>query len=578
MGVLKFQSWLRREFKIFYSKVLAELADGLKVDRLFIDFNAMIHNAINEAYRTDDEHEKEKMFKSPESYWLGDDGVAGLIMAEIIAILDIVRPESLLYIAADGPVMKAKLIQQRQRSFKSKPGGEPFNRNQVKPGTEFMQTICAEIRSRLAKHAENVISARDSFPRVVEFSDATAFGEGEHKIMIAMKRKTDRVGRGRRPIDVIYSPDSDMHFLTYLHASPEDNVIIMRKVHEVKEDGEEFEYFYATKIRDALMRKGFHSIRDFVLICCLGGNDFVPALPFLKFGDGDVFGALSKAYLDTFGKDRRHEVMYNASKVNWGMFQRYLESLEPISEQFLSEVGKAQVSQSYKYYDPLNGDDRRSKVLMWAMGDESSEYKPEFNQAFFNQKYKQFIFGTFHESHEIREDFNFDSTIEQVRNYLEGLVWVMSYYDNQDAGVNHDWAYQFHYPPDVADLRKYVMIYKDNPTWEFNPLNTTIQVRNTPLEHLMAILRKEDLHLVPAIVRTLFLQEMPHLFPESVQIDRTLVPIGEEGRDIVLIDYPNMAEIRRVFEAIREDPNVQARNVKRGLFKVWPKTKGKKKE
>ena len=574
MGVLKFQSFLRREFKEHCSRQLATLTDEREVRRLFVDFNAMIHNAINDTYSTEDPDELRLMFESPESYWLSPEGVVDHVMQEMIEVLDIARPKELLYIAADGPVMRAKLAQQRQRTYKSKPGSQPFDRNLVKPGTEFMITICSEVRSRLGKLAMEITAARGNFPHEVIFSDAFAPGEGEHKIMTMLKTKAKKNNTYDRQYDVVYSPDSDMHFLVYLHAAPNDNVVIMRRTHKIGEDGEKYEYFHATRIRAEIIKMGFPNIRDFVLICCFGGNDFVPALAFAKFGDGDVFGTLMRTYIATFGRQKGLSAIFSGTSIKWNMLLRYVQALLPASDTFLSKAGTMQVEQSHKFYDPLKGEDRRSKVLMWAMGYEGNESgKPDFDASFFNSRYKQFIFGTFHQIDQPREEFNFDATQEQVHNYLEGLVWVLSYYDNQEEGVNHDWVYSFHYPPDVVDLADYLQLHQENPTWEVRPLDTSIQPINSPMEHLMAILRKEQLYMLPTVLKTIVIDQLPHLYPEEVQVDLTNVPFGDEGREIVLIDFPDMTEIRNVFSAVRDDPNVKSRNLKKGNLRVWPRVK-----
>jgi 5'-3' exonuclease len=636
MGVLKFQQWLRTKFREHVRTDLKALIGEKEVRRLLIDFNAIIHNEATEAYTSDDPDVLEAMKSAPQSFVLEEGGVVDLIMEELQDLIEIVKPKRLVYIAADGVVMKAKILQQRQRSFKTKTSDHPFNRNSVKPGTQFMITVCAEVRSRLARYAKDMeaITEVSEFPLEIEFSDDSEPGEGEHKIMTKLKERPKRRGSFDREVDVIYSPDSDMHFLSFLHASPSDEVVIMRHVHrrvhekvdeslsqededdeeegdakkeveveeneDIKEADSPYEFFYTSAILRALKKQGFADIRDFVFVCCFAGNDFVHPLPFVKYGDGNVFASIHHAYIKTFGRQRSYGTIYDGATVNWANVLKFLETLEGISDKFLENGGRMQILRSDKYYNPKTEEDRRAPFLSWAIsegvragrreaqskvgkgkeqergtkvgrkGEERKErMEVQFNPAFFNDKYRRFIFGTFHDPTEIRENLTYDLTNDMCKNYLEGLVWTMEYYANQGTGVNSDWSYVFHYSPTVFDLKRYVADHLEKPTWYDVPLSRLNSVINKPLEHLIAVLKQEDLYLVPDIVSMLFLKYMPHLFPTVVVTDSTMVPFGEEWRETVLVNIPDMASIRRLFSSIAEVEEVAKINARKSRVKVW---------
>jgi 5'-3' exonuclease len=571
MGVLKFQQWLRLKFSHHHSQNLHTLTQGATVGRFFIDFNAVIHNAINEVYETDDPDELERMYNMTAAYWTSSGGVLDLILTEIFDQINLVRPTRLVYIAADGPVMKAKLMQQRQRSYKSDTS-QPFNRNQVKPGTDFMTTICSRVRQALKIWAKEGSESGEYRPAEIHLSDAFDEGEGEHKIMTLLNNKNSNPRGSQREVDVIYSPDSDVHFLSYIHANTK-RTFIMRKLHEVTNENEPYEFFDATKIREEILRKyGFGNIQDFVLVCCFGGNDFIPALPFAKFGDGNVFDAITYTYVKVFGH-RSSPALYSDNNIKWEALARYLSVLEIESRKFLEKAALNQIENIDRYYNAEANEDRRSAVLQWSLMGVDGDV--EFNSTLFNERYKKYIFGTFHESDMIRESFNFDATQDQVANYLEGLAWVMSYYHTQGTNVNHDWCYTFHYPPDIIDIRKYLVLNHEDPIWTETPLNRTHQTLNTPLEHLVTILKREELWMLPQIVGTLFLQEMPDLFPEDVYVDKTGIPFGVEGKDVVLINFPSMSQIRSVFDLVRDDPSVLRINkVRKNPTKIWPSNRG----
>ena len=581
MGVLKFQQWLRTEFRKHVSSRLSELIGDKGVKRLFVDYNAIVHMAATEVYDVDDPVIYDAMMQEPDAYILSEGGIVDVIMEELIGLIETVRPKRLVYIAADGVAMKAKIVQQRQRSFKSGSDTHPFNRNKVKPGTQFMTMVCSEIRSRLKQYAKENGDDTDvgEFPSKIEFSDDSDPGEGEHKIVKMFNKKPNQRRGFDREVDIVYSPDADMHFLMMLHSNPQsDNVVIMRHAFKQppKEDDEEpqeqpkYEYFHTSEISKVLRKTGFPEIRDFLFVCIFGGNDFVPSLPCFKYGDGNVFGELVSAYRRTFGIDKGRGSIYDGDNIMWSNVVKYLQSLESVSQTFLERGGNKQIMRPDLYYDEKTGEDRRSKVLEWSMSD-SEEGNAKFSQAFFNQRYKSYIFGTFHNRELGREDITYDLTPDMVRSYLEGFLWVMEYYSNQGQGVNHDWCYPFHYAPDVPDIKNYVETKGKKPDWYDVPLYKFNDVVNTPLQHLVAVLKQEDLYLLPDIVRVLFLKEMPHLFPSSVQTDRTCVPFGQEWREVILINYPSMASIRTLFEVIKDNPDVVAKNKRRIFTAVWEK-------
>ena len=70
-------------------------------------------------------------------------------------------------IAMDGLVPYAKIVQQRYRRMRIKEDTEPFDRNQISPGTPYMKELEAGIRSR--------------FPHFI-LSSTLEPGEGEHKL------------------------------------------------------------------------------------------------------------------------------------------------------------------------------------------------------------------------------------------------------------------------------------------------------------------------------------------------------------------------------------------------------------
>ena len=93
----------------------------LTIDNLYFDLNCLIHPCC---HGLTDETE---MYEN--------------ILDNIHKIVNIVKPNDMVYIAIDGPCPKPKMIQQRLRRFKSAKEKKEWDTNKITPGTEFMENL-----------------------------------------------------------------------------------------------------------------------------------------------------------------------------------------------------------------------------------------------------------------------------------------------------------------------------------------------------------------------------------------------------------------------------------------------------
>jgi len=173
-------------------------------------------------------------------------------------LFNAVRPRKLMYIAIDGVAPRAKMNQQRARRFRSaqearekheaaydlfqslasqglfseevseqvkpKPLGDQFDSNTITPGTKFMYGLSGHLKKYIAKKLQNDKAWQDI---IVLFSDASAPGEGEHKIMSFVRAQRSQPGYNPNTVHVLHGLDADLIMLAL--ATHEVHFYILRE-------------------------------------------------------------------------------------------------------------------------------------------------------------------------------------------------------------------------------------------------------------------------------------------------------------------------------------------------------------
>jgi 5'-3' exonuclease len=209
----------------------------LEVDVFGVDFNCFIHRYLNES-----------------------DPVKSVLDA-FDHILQTVCKAKQVYVALDGLVPYAKIVNQRYRRMKVKEGSELFDRNQISPDTPFMREL------------EQALKAR--FPFVI-LSSTQEPGEGEHKLFLELKKLPEE----QRRTVCIYGLDADLILISLIHHS----VTAPGGLHLLRESGE----FNDPKLAEAefgklsiwklLSQLPMDILQYTALSVLCFGNDFMPSL------------------------------------------------------------------------------------------------------------------------------------------------------------------------------------------------------------------------------------------------------------------------------------------------------------
>lgn len=448
--------------------------NNVKIDYICLDFNCCIHGCVR---------------KVDKKYWsLPSKMLEQKIIQEVVKyvnyLLGFVKPKKGICIFVDGLVPVAKMRQQRDRRFKkiiekqqirelyekhNEPYDEiPFDTNAITPGTLFMKTLCSAVRSEISKnnrHLQFVFSGDDEK------------GEGEHKCFHWIQT---HLANEKSSISV-YGLDADLIMLSLLHldqnASNHSLYLLREKVHfgkvvyNLETHMEELLYFNVNAFRKFTTSYYKTSIPEYVCLCSLMGNDFIPHHPGLEISsDGielliDIYNEIKNKY--------RLSIVDECAEINWYCLLKIMETL----------------SKSYEYNLLLEKENKmsnkRRKIIHYTHDTEFQKEKflyehsglfetPTFtikNNPCWNNDYYEFLF----------EEQDRDII---VKHYLQSLFWANSYYHKKS--VSYSFYYIHDYAPLFCDIRDYLLTHMSNLNEriecellrdgsDISYLNTTIQ-------------------------------------------------------------------------------------------------------
>lgn len=299
MGVPGLFSWLKKRWPLAVQKVkpydLVDEAEVAPVDNLYLDLNGLIHPSVaegNSAHGLDYAKFEDHFFNYMDQ------------------IIETAQPRKLVYLAVDGIAPAAKLAQQRQRRFRSaterhdcanqenilrkemtqkglcapRETAGQFDTNAITPRTDFMLRVAQSLRRYVADRVQ-------SSGLVMILSDDGVPGEGEHKAMQFIRAQRAQPGYDPTTHHCMVGSDADLILLGL--ATHEIEFSILREDKWIRlwivRDYLEFE-FAELKAQGKLSFEFDieRLINDFVLVCSLIGNDFLPHLPALDVHEGAI--------------------------------------------------------------------------------------------------------------------------------------------------------------------------------------------------------------------------------------------------------------------------------------------------
>mmetsp|Transcript_29497 Transcript_29497/g.57741 ORF Transcript_29497/g.57741 Transcript_29497/m.57741 type:complete len:554 (-) Transcript_29497:445-2106(-) len=438
MGVPKFFRWLSERYPLINQRLVV----NSEFDCFYLDMNGIIHNC-SQKEQQDNLQTEEELFQKIFSY--------------TDHLFRIVRPRKLIYLAIDGVAPRAKMNQQRSRRFRSVKELEKiknvvnetsnlseiemsfFDSNCITPGTEFMKKLSFSFK----KWLENKIKFDPEWQQGCDiiFSGSEVPGEGEHKIMNYI-RKIQKCNKNKSKTlrHCLYGLDADLIMLglvahenqfTLLREKlvwkgTQQNMKSMDSFKKKKEPaGDEFHLLEISLLRDMLYLEFkpkeswffvFNIERivdDFIFMCMLIGNDFLPSLPHLSIASGGL-NLLVRSY---------KEIQKDSKGYLTKKYQMHLGRVELFLEKISNEAEEFFFCQNEK-----NSENPNSKI----------DYK------------KNYYFSKLNLDCSLEKDKK--RLVKLKTDYIQGLNWCLYYYHKGCPSWN--WFYPEYYAPLTSDLKE----------------------------------------------------------------------------------------------------------------------------
>jgi len=235
----------------------------VETDIFALDFNCFIHK-----------------------YLKPENPVGSIVIALETMMTTMVRAKK-VYLAFDGLVPYAKMVQQRYRRMRRQDPGE-FDKHQISPGTPFMRDLADTLRFL--------------YPNIL-ISDTLEPGEGEHK----MFRWFRTIPEEERKTICIYGLDADLVLIS-IAQSHLGEIELLRE----KED-DSFATISISAIKQVLPMDPEKYVK--MAVMCFG-NDFMPALGMFSLREDGYARALYYADKPTAGKDEKKVLMKRAKETD----------------------------------------------------------------------------------------------------------------------------------------------------------------------------------------------------------------------------------------------------------------------
>ena len=411
---------------------------------LFMDCNSIIYDAFHALNKETPVHNVENI-------------IIENVISKINCYIQNINPTNILYIAFDGVAPFAKMEQQRKRRYKSwfqttvnekdNTAQTFWNSCSITPGTNFMNTL-----SKTIQYAFENKECEYNVQKII-VSGSNENGEGEHKLF--------RYLRKNNCLDFnvfVYGLDSDLIMLSIFHHRYCKNILVFREAPE----------FIKSKVADVSQKDDLlfmdigilntailnemdckfndtQRIYDYIFMCFLLGNDFLPHFPSLNIRTHGI-DILMDTYKYVIGNyPNRFFISKKTGNIQWRFFGMFIEELAKNEQDFVIREYNIKSKMGNMIFS-VETEEERENILTNApiiIRNEENYIWPY--EKYWEERYYKTLFKIPRSKENLKNICN---------NYLEGMEWVFKYY-TEDC-PDWKWKYNYNYPPLLMDLSRFV--------------------------------------------------------------------------------------------------------------------------
>ena len=514
MGVPSYFSYIIKNHPQIIKKIYQMQSANIGFKRLYMDCNSILYDSYHSTPITEtttlDEFEKIILQKT---------------VLKIEEYVHKIRPSDVLYIAFDGVAPFAKMNQQRNRRYKSwfqsmifgSSTNPLFSTSMFTPGTKFMKRLSTFMITTF-HHQEKKYNIKK-----ILLATPEQCGEGEHKLYDHLRKFPMTDGTNTNHV-AIYGLDADLIMLSLFHLSFCDNIFVFREAPEFMRNALSTE---RTDIENELwcldisqlgrsianeMRCSCpdpHRVYDYVFLCFLLGNDFLPHFPALNIRTNGIQRLLD-IYRIVIGNKPKCFLLSETTPptLEWRQVSKLISSLAKHEHSFILQEYAIRKKWNYRSIDSFKCKTDKEKEETFQstpilFREEELYISPQ--QDGWKERY---YFRFFRE----KENASFSETVSKKEiciNYLEGLEWVCKYYSSNCP--DWTWKYNYTYPPLLIDLVSFVPHYSTT----FLKTHSNMYRSFSPNVQLAYVLPKSQLHLLSEKNKRILLEKYTSYYPET---------------------------------------------------------------
>ena len=514
MGVPGLFSSIIREHNNADYEIIKKQIDNELLNHFYLDFNCALYTALY----------SDSGIKTEETLILH-------IIEYLETICNVIPYLAFIYIAIDGCPPFAKVVQQKDRRYHSvckknrankinEVFGTDIDKTKINnnidtniftPGTAFMYQLSSAIKK--------AIKTNKTFAnKTIIFSDSSIVGEGEHKILQHIKlakhlaidgTDSEKLLYSTEHNTIIYGLDGDLIFLSTILKI--ENIYLFREANEYgnlasTHQGKKFLFMDISNMTNAIfdsfkkynpnINKDIQNriIDDYVFLCMLLGNDFMPKNHWYSIYEGGMEKILS-CYFQIYNHREIFLVDSVSLQINteflcdiWFLIKgteqdaicKLFEKRKRAKIYIKPEMSERERQQMLVDFYPLQPD----KICI--------EQAIEPNKPNWQSRYYKIC-------------FNMEKTPENVamicQSYLKTLVFNFLYYF--DECPSWEWYYPYSYSPTFNDVYDELVKYKNiNATSSNKIFNFK---KTTPIEQQTLLFT-----VIPFASRSLIVKDAAH--------------------------------------------------------------------